>query len=348
MRPLVLHLVRTPPAVAAVVREAAKLAFARVELIETGSVVEAAHRPAAAGPELVVLTNPDVAEAAEAADVEESSRWAVVILGEDPAEDVCAIPAADWQPRLLAHAFLAALREHELVQENTRLRGDLRTMARRISHDLRTPVNCVHTTCELLGELTIGPANGALSAVHVIRDSAVEISQIVERTSLLLKATTDPALPGAVAMGPAVAAALRSLEARLESGGAVVEQPASWPEIEGVAKWLEVVWRELLANALVHGGSPPRIQAGWQREATGVCTFWVADRGPGVPPERAGRLFSSFDQLHSRSSSCGLGLPLVERLVSLQGGRFGWANRPEGGARFWFTLPAAEEARSDQ
>ncbi|MDI3269505.1 MAG: ATP-binding protein [Bacillota bacterium] len=38
-----------------------------------------------------------------------------------------------------------------------------------------------------------------------------------------------------------------------------------------------------------------------------------------------------------------LGLAIVKRLVELQGGRVGIGEGPEGGADFWFTLPAAHD-----
>ena len=40
-----------------------------------------------------------------------------------------------------------------LLQENKRLRGDLLTVARRISHDLRTPLGAIVTTGEIVKEV---------------------------------------------------------------------------------------------------------------------------------------------------------------------------------------------------
>jgi signal transduction histidine kinase len=347
MRPLVLFLVQLPPAIGAVVREGALRAFGQVEFVETDSVAEAAGFPRNDGPEVLVLANPDPAWAAEATDDGHDFRWAVVILGTEAAGDDGIVPPADWQPRLLAHVFRGALREHELARENARLRGDLRTVAHRISHDLRTPINCVHTTCELLVELAVGAGDGAFPAVQVIKESTAEISRLVERMSFLLKATIEPGLPGPVAMGPVVDAVLKKFAPRLRAAGTSVAQPDSWPRVLGVASWLDVIWCELLTNALVHGGTPPRIVAGWQQDENGDCRCWLTDHGPGMPPERAVHPFHSFDRLHASTFSGGLGLPIAQRLVALQRGRLGCENRPEGGARFWFTLPAAEAMHDD-
>jgi two-component system sensor histidine kinase KdpD len=39
----------------------------------------------------------------------------------------------------------------------------------------------------------------------------------------------------------------------------------------------------------------------------------------------------------------GLGLAIVKSIIEAHGGRVGAANRPGGGAQFWFTLPLAAE-----
>ena len=42
--------------------------------------------------------------------------------------------------------------QDQLLRENARLRGDLLTVARRISHDLRTPLGGIITTSEMAKE----------------------------------------------------------------------------------------------------------------------------------------------------------------------------------------------------
>ncbi len=67
----------------------------------------------------------------------------------------------------------------------------------------------------------------------------------------------------------------------------------------------------------------------------------VMDEGHGVDPATAERLFERFHQApspHSRKG-IGLGLYLCRELVRRQGGDIWVENRPEGGARFAFTLP---------
>ncbi|HEX3890694.1 MAG TPA: ATP-binding protein [Verrucomicrobiae bacterium] len=226
--------------------------------------------------------------------------------------------------------------QEKLSRENARLRGDLLTVARRISHDLRTPLGGVVAASEMLKEVLAenNPSRASLTAP--IFDSTEEIKKLIERASFILKASVDPISKEPVKMDEVVFRALQRLESKILKKNAVVSEPASWPEVDGVFSWLEVMWWNLLANALRFGNG--RIELGWQEE-NGELRFWICDNGAGVPMERRDELFQPFHTLHEPDAAHGLGLSIVQRLTELQGGRCGYEPRSEGGSRFYFTMP---------
>ena len=228
--------------------------------------------------------------------------------------------------------------EHDrLVQDNARLRGDLLTVATRISHDLRAPLGGITSTGEILREILAekDPASAAL--MDSLFTSVDELTRLIKSVSAVTKASAHPRAKGKVRMGEIVSGVLERLESRTLKRRAAIVQPASWPEVDGVDSWLEVIWWNLLANALQHAGDSPQIEFGW-REETGKIQFWISDNGPGAPADRRGKLFQPFDSLHEPNSRQGLGLSVVRRLVELQGGDCGYEANPKGGARFFFTL----------
>ena len=220
--------------------------------------------------------------------------------------------------------------------ENARLRGDLLTIASRISHDLRTPLGGIVTAAEVLREaLAEQPEEARLA--KAILDSVDDLTRLIKQISFITRATANPIPLGPVNMAEAVGEARQRLENRILKKNAVVVEAASWPQVRGVAPWLAVVWGNLLTNALQHTTGNPRIDLSW-REEPGVWRFAVSDNGGGVAEALRAGLFHPFHLLHQPDGTRGFGLTIVQRLIELQGGTCGYEPTP-GGSVFFFTLP---------
>lgn len=226
----------------------------------------------------------------------------------------------------------------ELLRENARLRGDLLTVARRVSHDLRTPLGSITVGNEIIREILEEKGVASAALVAPIFDSTDYISRLIERVSFVLKASSNH-LPGTrVKMDNVVFNTFQRLENQILKNGAQVTEPAAWPEVVGVASWLEVIWWNLLANALQHGKKAGKIELGWRQDEN-KFRFWVSDNGGGIPGEKIAKLFQPFHLLHESNARQGLGLSIVQRLVELQAGHCGYELNETGGSRFYFTLP---------
>lgn len=100
----------------------------------------------------------------------------------------------------------------------------------------------------------------------------------------------------------------------------------------------------LVGNAIRHhrGEAAPEVEVGATAEpgGRGWWRFWVADNGPGVPASERERVFGA-------GAGAGLGLALCREIVARHGGRV-WVEPASAtrGARFLFTLPAADPAGS--
>ena len=71
--------------------------------------------------------------------------------------------------------------------------------------------------------------------------------------------------------------------------------------------------------------------------APGVCKIEVRDRGPGIAPDLLEKIFDPF--FTTKSSGTGLGLPIVKRLMEVQGGSVRLHARDGGGTVAEVTLP---------
>jgi signal transduction histidine kinase len=105
---------------------------------------------------------------------------------------------------------------------------------------------------------------------------------------------------------------------------------------------LEIVLRNLLANAIAATGSRPggreiRITAG--RDPGGWLKLSVHDTGAGVPAADLERIFEPFET--SGATGMGMGLAISRAIVEAHGGRL-WAEAGDGGI-FHVALPGVQE-----
>jgi signal transduction histidine kinase len=104
---------------------------------------------------------------------------------------------------------------------------------------------------------------------------------------------------------------------------------------------LETVLRNLVNNAIKHHHKPEghvRISA---KPVDGMIEFAVADDGPGIDPAFHDRIFQMFQTLRPRDQveGSGIGLAVVEKIVTSVGGTIRVRSRPGRGATFRFTWP---------
>ena len=125
-----------------------------------------------------------------------------------------------------------------------------------------------------------------------------------------------------------------SLRVLLDDAGAAVR---------GDRVLLEQVVVNLIQNALQAmqdqpPRSPPRrdIELACRRTEQGLRVS-VADRGPGIPPERLEQVFAPF--FTTKPDGLGLGLSICRTIVEAHGGCITAENRAGGGAILAFTLP---------
>lgn len=225
-----------------------------------------------------------------------------------------------------------------MEEETARLRGDLLTIAGRVSHDLRTPLGGIVTAAEVLREM-LAEAKQPENLTQAILTSVDDMTRLIRQISFISRATANPLPLKPVNMSRVVAMALQRVERLSVRRGATLIHPPSWPDVIGAADWLEYIWGSLLTNALQHAAEKVRIELSW-REEEGQYRFGVTDNGGGVREDLRATLFYPFHLLHKPDGAKGLGLSIVQRLMELQGGACGYEPLP-GGSLFYFSLPTS-------
>jgi signal transduction histidine kinase len=154
----------------------------------------------------------------------------------------------------------------------------------------------------------------------------------------------------AVALDDILRAVRSIMDGEIASRRAEIVAPSPLPVVLGDAVLLQVVFQNLIANAIkfVGPGVTPRIEITASTEGNGI-TVSFTDNGIGVPPSARGRIFGIFERLPSREPGTGIGLAITQRAVERLQGSIGVDDASPGpGSRFWvrFQAPPDVPARS--
>jgi two-component system OmpR family sensor kinase len=222
----------------------------------------------------------------------------------------------------------------------------LRRFVADASHELRTPLAAVSAYAELFERGAKEHPEDLNRVMTGIRDETARMGQLVE--DLLLLARLDEGRPTEMLPVDLVALADEAVVRATTVGPAWPVSLLAGPPVEvmGDEQRLRQVLDNLLANVRAH--TPPGTEATVRVDAgPGWASFEVSDRGPGVDPEQAARLFERFyraDPSRSRShGGSGLGLSIVAAIVAAHGGQVVAAARPGGGTTITVSLPRAED-----
>jgi two-component system, OmpR family, sensor kinase len=208
------------------------------------------------------------------------------------------------------------------------------------SHELRTPLAILRTELELA--LAEGRSPEELrAALSSAAEETDRLSQLSE--DLLTIAQTErgelPLRLARLNLAEALDGVSRRFARRAEEGGRGIEvsTPASL-ELDADRLRLDQAIGSMVDNALRYGAGPIDLEAS---AADGAVEIHVRDRGEGFSEEFLGRAFERFSRApaSSRDGGSGLGLAIVRTVARAHGGDAHAANRSDGGADVWLTLP---------
>jgi two-component system, OmpR family, sensor histidine kinase QseC len=189
------------------------------------------------------------------------------------------------------------------------------------AHELRTPIAAIRAQAEVARDVP-DPAVRSAALAHVI-EGCDRAARLVDQM-LLLARIDERSAPGALPATRLDQVAARVIAdlapGALEQGVSLELATDEAVTIAADTMLLEVLLRNLIDNAVRHGGPPGPVAVHCRRGVQGIV-LEIADRGPGVDRselEQLGRRF--FRASSARGPGSGLGLSIVQRIAEHCGG----------------------------
>jgi PAS domain S-box-containing protein len=242
------------------------------------------------------------------------------------------------------------LRDMTREQEVARLKDDFLA---RISHELRTPLTAIlgaARTLQAHRDRLEPPLRSQLEERIVARSE--QLSHLVDD---LLLVAADGAMTGRAGHDHShcdLAALVHELAASEQERhpGRRIEVTVATPVHASVHEdWLRTVVHELLANAIAY--SPDDSSVTIEVDVDEDAVLRVVDHGRGIPTSKLDVVFERFtrleDPLLMETGGMGLGLFIVDRLVTQLGGRVAVESVVGEGSTFTVRLPLRAPERTE-
>jgi two-component system sensor histidine kinase HydH len=220
----------------------------------------------------------------------------------------------------------------------------------RLAHEIRNPLSSLDIHVQLLAEdLTEAPAS--------IREKTAGRFEIIQgelhRLENIVKHFLSLAAPSALNLErTAPATILRHVcellrpEAATRDVELALRLPEDLPVFSADPAQITQALVNIIINAIQAVDRQGRVEvSAFTNQGRDTLCMAVSDTGPGIPEGKNSAIFEPF--FTTKPDGSGLGLWIVQQIVSAHGGQIDASNAPEGGARFVVQFPLGQTQNQD-
>jgi len=223
---------------------------------------------------------------------------------------------------------------------------EMESFAYSVSHDLRAPLRAIVGFTSILEEEYSSKLDDeARRVTSVIKKNTLKMGHLIDDLLAFSRAGKQEIVKTTIDTEKMVREVINELTAGNSTNHIewVLHPLAS---AYGDIHTIRQVWVNFISNAIKYsrGQEPARIEIDHFIQ-DGQLAFCVKDNGVGFNNKYRDKLFRVFQRLHNPEEfeGTGVGLALVEKIISKHGGRV-WADgEPGKGAQFCFSLPTGRD-----
>ncbi len=233
----------------------------------------------------------------------------------------------------------------ELTRETVKLEdanNELEAFAYSVSHDLRVPLRAIDGFSRIVIEDYEDKLDEeGIRLLNVVRDNTKKMGQLIDDILLLSRAGRQEMKISELDMS-SLAKNIYTDFYQDTKERAVIFSVDDLPRARGDRALITQVFTNLIGNAIKFTGDKDisKIEVGYNIDKDDNI-YYVKDNGAGFDMKYYDKLFGLFQRLHTQDEfkGTGVGLSIVQRVISRHGGRVWGEGEVDKGATIYFSLP---------
>lgn len=219
--------------------------------------------------------------------------------------------------------------------------SELESFTYSVSHDLKAPLRSIQGFTDIILQEHSQTLNEeVLRLMNIVCKNARRMDQLIKDLLDLSRVTRSTIKTKVLDIEALIKEIINNDFHQITENTKITIHPL--PEVEGDAVLLQQALINLISNAVKYTRKVqyPQIEIGSFKKY-GMHAFFIKDNGAGFNQDYAGKLFNTFQRLHTNDQfeGTGVGLAIVKRIISKHGGEV-WAEGKENeGATFYFSIP---------
>ena len=227
-----------------------------------------------------------------------------------------------------------------LTTELKRSNDELSQFAYVASHDLQEPLRMVSSYVNLLKDQYKDKLdNDANEFIDFAVDGSNRMRNLIRGLLEFSRINRSEKVFEETDLNTVIFNVLKNLHTSIKETNAIIHYDVL-PVIKTDNLQMEQLFQNLISNAIKFiGKEPPEIKISSQPIAGGYL-FSINDKGIGIAPQYANRIFLIFQRLHSKQEypGTGIGLALCKKIVERHNGKIWVESEPGKGTTFFFTI----------
>jgi PAS domain S-box-containing protein len=240
---------------------------------------------------------------------------------------------------------LTAELEEKVIERTAELQlanKELEAFSYSVSHDLRSPLRIIDGYADIvISDYKDKLDNEGNRVLYIIKANARRMGQLIDDLLHLSQTGRKELIIHFTDMNKLVKSVVDE-QLSLTGNKAIITIGDLEPVVCD-SSLIQQVWINLISNALKYSRNhkKPEIQISSIHQKDQVV-YLIKDNGVGFDMQYAGKLFGVFQRLHKTAEfeGTGIGLALVNRILTRHKGKIWVESEPGKGASFYFSLPA--------